>query len=54
MPSEDEEPAPKGYHWVHRAWRMLPDGTRDYAAHYGKLAFRHLEPLRAKLRGRKA
>lgn len=54
VPPEDEEPAPQGYHWVHRAWRMLPDGTRDYAAHYGKLAFRHLEPLRAKLRGRKS
>lgn len=42
---EDEEPAPKGQHWVHRAWRKLPDGTRDYAAHYGKLAFKYLEPV---------
>ncbi len=47
---EDEEPAPPGYHWVHRLWRRLPDGTRDYAAYYGKLAFRHLEPLSSRLR----
>jgi YjbE family integral membrane protein len=47
---EDEEPAPPGYHWVHRMWRRLPDGTRDYAAYYGKLAFRHLEPISSRLR----
>jgi YjbE family integral membrane protein len=51
---EDEEPAPPGYHWVHRAWRRLPDGTRDYAAYYGKLAFRHLQPISSRLRRRKA
>jgi YjbE family integral membrane protein len=47
---QDEEPAPPGYHWVHRMWRRLPDGTRDYAAYYGKLAFRHLEPISSHLR----
>ena len=47
---EDEEPAPPGYHWVHRAWRRLPDGTRDYAAYYGKLAFRYLRPIASRLR----
>jgi YjbE family integral membrane protein len=51
---EDEEAAPPGYHWVHRAWRRLPDGTRDYAAYYGKLAFRHLQPISSRLRRRKA
>jgi len=50
---EDEEAAPPGYHWVHRAWRHLPDGTRDYAAYYGKLAFRHLQPISSRLRRRK-
>src|SRR5690606_23611499 len=40
-----EEEAPPGYHWVSRAWRRLPDGTRDYAAYYGKTAFRFLAPL---------
>lgn len=50
----DEEPAPEGYHWVHRLWRKLPDGTRDFAAQYGKLAFKYLEPVpRYKIRRRK-
>lgn len=48
-----EEPAPPGYHWVRRTWRRLPNGTRDYAAYYGKLAFRFLVPNSSKLRGRK-
>ena len=47
---EDEEPAPPGYHWVHRTWRRLPDGTRDYAAYYGKLAFRYLKTISSRLR----
>ena len=46
----EEEPAPAGYRWVHRAWRALPDGTRDYAAYYGKTAFRILLPISSKLR----
>src|SRR5512134_1390946 len=45
-----EEPAPPGYRWVHRAWRTLPDGTRDYAAYYGKTAFKFLLPLSSRLR----
>jgi hypothetical protein len=44
------EPAPPGYRWMHRAWRMLPDGTRDYAAYYGKTAFRFLMPVSSRLR----
>ena len=45
-----EEPAPPGYHWVHRPWRTLPDGTRDYAAYHGQSAFRDLAPVSSKLR----
>jgi len=48
-----EEPAPPGYHWVHRAWRILPDGTRDYAAYYGKTAFRFLQPVSSRLKSRR-
>lgn len=48
-----EEPAPPGYHWVHRAWRILPDGTRDYAAYYGKTAFRFLQPISSRLKTRR-
>ena len=51
---EEEEPAPPGYHWVHRAWRRLPDGTRDYAGYYGKIAFRYLQPISSRLRRPKA
>lgn len=50
---EDVEPAPPGYHWVHRAWRRLPNGARDYAAYYGKLAFRHLAPISARMRAKR-
>ena len=50
---EEEEPAPPGYRWVHSLWRTLPDGTRDYAAYYGKTAFRFLAPLSSKLRAPK-
>jgi YjbE family integral membrane protein len=49
VPAE-EEPAPPGYRWIHRAWRTLPDGTRDYAAYYGKTAFRYLAPISSRLR----
>ena len=48
-PAEDE-PAPPGYRWIHSAWRTLPDGTRDYAAYYGKTAFRYLAPISSRLR----
>ncbi len=44
------EEAPPGYHWVSRAWRKLPDGPRDYAAYYGKTAFRFLAPISGRLR----
>src|SRR5512134_3476378 len=45
-----EEVAPPGYHWVSCPWRTLPDGTRDYAASYGKTAFRFLAPVSSHLR----
>jgi YjbE family integral membrane protein len=48
-----EEAAPAGYRWVHSLWRTLPDGTRDYAAYYGKTAFRFLAPISSRLRPRK-
>jgi hypothetical protein len=50
---EAEQPAPPGYRWVSRLWRTLPDGTRDYAAYYGKTAFRFLVPMSSKLRSPK-
>jgi hypothetical protein len=46
----EEEPAPPGYHWVSRPWRILPDGTRDYARLHGKSAFRVLVPVSSRLR----
>ena len=49
-PEQSEESAPPGYRWVSRAWRPLPDGTRDYAAYYGKTAFRFLVPISSRLR----
>lgn len=41
--------APVGYRWVSKRWRVLPDGTRDYAAYHGKTAFRYLLPLSSHL-----
>jgi YjbE family integral membrane protein len=45
-----EEAAPPGYRWVERPWRKLPDGTREYAASYGKSAFRFLIPVSSRVR----
>jgi hypothetical protein len=44
------EAPPVGYRWVSKRWRVLPDGTRDYAAFHGKTAFTSLLPLSSKLR----
>jgi len=41
---------PPGYHWVTRPWRVLPDGTREYAAAHGKSHFRSLEPISSHLK----
>jgi YjbE family integral membrane protein len=46
----EAEAAPPGYRWVERPWRKLPDGTREYAASYGKAAFRYLLPVSSKVR----
>ena len=46
---QTEEP-PVGYRWVSRRWRVLPDGTRDYAAYHGKTAFSFLLPVSSKVR----
>ena len=49
-PAPGEEAAPPGYRWVERPWRKLPDGTREYAASYGKAAFRFLIPVSSRVR----
>jgi YjbE family integral membrane protein len=49
-PLPQEEPAPEGYRWVHRRWRTLPDGTRDYAAYHGKEFFRAQLPVSSRIR----
>jgi YjbE family integral membrane protein len=49
-PQPEEEPAPPGYRWSHRRWRVLPDGTRDYAAAHGQEYFRVLLPVSSRLR----
>ncbi len=45
---------PVGYRWVSRRWKVLPDGTRDYAAYHGKTAFSVLLPVSSRLHTRKA
>ena len=47
---DGEEPAPTGYHWVTRPWRILPDGSRDYAHLHGKSGFRRLVSNNSRLR----
>lgn len=51
----EHDPAapPVGYRWVSKRWRVLPDGTRDYAAYYGKTAFNMLLPVSSRLHTRK-
>lgn len=46
--------APGGYRWVAKRWRVLPDGTRDYAAYHGKTAFSFLLPVSSKVRSQKS
>lgn len=50
---EAQAEPPVGYRWVSRRWRVLPDGTRDYAALHGKTAFSALLPLSSKLKAAK-
>lgn len=42
--AEPEAPPP-GYRWVHRRWRTLPNGRRDYAAMHGLEYFRIALPV---------
>jgi len=49
----DNIEAPVGYRWVSRRWKVLPDGTRDYAAYHGKTAFDVLLPVSSRLHTRK-
>jgi YjbE family integral membrane protein len=46
----EEEPAPPGYHWVSRPWRLLPNGKRDYPQYHGLTAFRELRPVSSRLK----
>lgn len=45
MKQTKPEEAPPGYRWIFRPWKTLPDGTRVYAASYGKRAFKFLVPV---------
>jgi hypothetical protein len=47
---DESEPAPPGYHWVTRPWRILPNGKREYAVVYGQSHFRTLEPVSSHLK----
>jgi len=49
-PEPAEEPAPLGHRWVHRRWRVGPDGKRDYAAYHGLEYFRTAMPVSSRLR----
>ena len=42
-PNPDDAPPP-GYHYVTRPYRVLPDGSRDYAAYHGKTEFKTIAP----------
>lgn len=48
-----QEAPPVGYRWISKRWRLLPDGTRDYAAFHGKTAFSSLLPVSSRLRSSK-
>jgi YjbE family integral membrane protein len=50
IPEPVPEPAPEGHRWVHRRWRIGPDGKRDYAAYHGKEYFRVAVPFSSRLR----
>ena len=50
---QSPDPAPPGYRWVSRRWRVLADGTRDYAAYHGLKEFRVLLPVSSKLHAQK-
>ena len=50
---EAQPEPPVGYRWVSRRWRVLPDGTRDYAAYHGKTAFSVLLPISSKVKASK-
>lgn len=52
-PKAVQPDTPVGYRWVSRRWRVLPDGTRDYAAYHGKTAFSVLLPVSSRLKAAK-
>ena len=48
-PPSDPGPAPAGYRWASKRWRVLPDGSRDYAAYHGRTEFFFLLPVSSRL-----
>jgi YjbE family integral membrane protein len=49
---DPEDAPPPGYHWVTKPYRVLPDGTHDYAINHGKTEFRTLVPVSSHLRSK--
>jgi YjbE family integral membrane protein len=52
VPDATDQPPP-GYHYVTRPYRVMPDGTRDYAIYHGQREFRSIQPVSSHLRGRR-
>jgi YjbE family integral membrane protein len=46
----DDFAPPPGHRWVHRRWRTLRDGRRDYAALHGAETFRMALPISSRIR----
>jgi YjbE family integral membrane protein len=51
VPDPADQPPP-GYHYVTRPYRVLPNGTRDYAIYHGKTGYRSVLPISSHLRSR--
>jgi predicted tellurium resistance membrane protein TerC len=52
VPNADDQPPP-GYRYVTRPYRVLKDGSRDYAAYHGKTGYTSLAPVSGRLRSRR-
>jgi YjbE family integral membrane protein len=48
--AETPDAPPPGYRWVHRRWRALPGGKRDYAVLHGAETFRTAVPISSRIR----
>lgn len=51
--ADSQEQPPPGYVYVTRTYRVLPDGTRDYAIYHGDRAYRVLQPVSSHLHRRR-